>query len=121
VTRRTRGNHHSRRAISLLAFVVSLIVLALSSSCTADAARIAQAYSRGVTAAALGGDLVVPTVANAPAGPDAPPDIPATGNSSRPVVRIGALLFALGSIATYVASGTRRNAVREVDPDGNDL
>ena len=35
----------------------------------------------------------------------APPDIPATGSSSRMVVRIGALLFALGSIATYVAAG----------------
>jgi hypothetical protein len=37
------------------------------------------------------------------------------------VVRIGAVLFALGSIATYIASGTRRNAVREVDLDGRDL
>jgi hypothetical protein len=36
-------------------------------------------------------------------------------------VRIGALLFALGSIATYVAAGTRRNPVRDVDVDGRDL
>jgi hypothetical protein len=36
-------------------------------------------------------------------------------------VRVGAFLFALGSIATYVASGTRRNAVREVDLDGHDI
>jgi hypothetical protein len=53
--------------------------------------------------------------------PPAPPDIPATGTSSRWVVRIGALLFALGSIATYVAAGTRRNPVRDVDVDGRDL
>jgi hypothetical protein len=49
------------------------------------------------------------------------PANPATGNSGRPVVRVGAFLFALGSIATYVASGTRRNAVREVDLDGHDI
>jgi hypothetical protein len=103
VTRRTRGNHHSRRAISTLAFVVSHVVLVTSWPGTADAAHIPPAHSP------------------VPPGPEAPTDIPATGNSSRTVVRIGALLFALGSIATYVASGTRRNAVREVDLDGHDL
>ena len=45
----------------------------------------------------------------------------AWSNSHRGVVRIGALLFALGSIATYVAAGTRRNPVRDVDLDGRDL
>jgi hypothetical protein len=48
-------------------------------------------------------------------------DSPATGTSSRVVVRIGALLFAVGSVATYVAAGTRRQPVREVDIDGRDL
>ena len=103
MTRRTRGNHHSRRAISILAFVVSLVVLALSSSRTADAARVQADVSHSSTASSTS---------------TAPPTEP---NSGRSVVRVGAVLFALGSIATYVASGTRRNAVREVDLDGRDI
>jgi hypothetical protein len=105
VTRRTRGNHHGRRAITILAFVVSLVVLALSSSRTADAARVQADVSHSSTAS---------STSTAPPTPTEP-------NSGRPVVRVGAFLFALGSIATYVASGTRRNAVREVDLDGHDI
>lgn len=41
--------------------------------------------------------------------------------ATRSVVRVGALLFALGSVAAYVAARTRRGRVREVGPDGRDL
>jgi hypothetical protein len=105
VTRRTRGNHHSRRAISLLAFVVSLVVPETSWPRTAEAARVQADVSQSSTAS---------STSTAPPTPTEP-------DSSRPVVRIGAFLFALGSIATYLAAGTRRNAVREVDLDGRDL
>ena len=47
--------------------------------------------------------------------------IVAAGQGSRTVIRVGALLFALGSIATYIAAGSRRHAVREVDVDGRDV
>ena len=59
VTRRTREPLHTRRTLSTLAFAVSLLVLVVAWPSTVDAARIARAYSPGVTGAALGGDLVV--------------------------------------------------------------
>lgn len=45
---------------------------------------------------------------NGPPTASTPPDMPVTGGSPRTVVRVGAALFALGSLATFAMAGTRQ-------------
>jgi hypothetical protein len=114
VARRTREQLHPWRAISTLAFVVSLLGVVVGGDLVVNDHGVA---GLGLFQMTLDDESTVPSGPPQPV----PPDIPVTGGSGRWVVRIGALLFALGSIATYVAAGTRRNPVRDVDLDGRDL
>ena len=81
-----RARSHRRRAISVLALVVSLPIAALTGPGTAAA-------SPGLAPSRTSQTQT---------------DTDPSGAAGRMFVRVGALIFAIGGIASYVAAGSRR-------------
>ena len=96
-----KDRHRCYRLHALAALLASVAILGAAPD-TAGAAPVSAAPARADPTAwrTTGAGTTTPE-------PGVPP-IATTGSPVRMVVRVGAALFAVGGIATYVASGARR-------------